>query len=88
MYSHIIFGRRKVRDLRMNFRILFEEIIFGLRIQKIHVCFVIILNSRNIAPIVVQLIPVDSLQASVTNEDVLNQILFSRSSISNRLLIT
>jgi len=52
-----------------------EEIIPDLRIKKIHICTVIILNSRNIAPIVVQFVTVDSLQASVADEDILNQII-------------
>ena len=48
--SRIIFGRRKVADLGIYRRILFEEVIPHFRFQKIHICMIVGLRCRDIAP--------------------------------------
>ena len=51
-----------------------EEIITYFRFQEIHICFIIRVYGCNIAPVIFDLISIDTFQIFVTNQDVFYKI--------------
>ena len=71
----IILGRRKIVDLCFDSRFLSEEIITDLRLQKCHIGTIISFCIRNITPVILCLITINSFQVFVTDQDVIYKIM-------------
>ena len=73
--TRIVLSRRYICDLGLDRRLLFEEIVPDFRFQEIHVCLIISLCSRDIIPVVIDLISVNPLQIFVTDKNIIYKIM-------------
>src|SRR5699024_7679205 len=73
--TRIVFCRRLVAHLGLYTRKLSEKVIPHLRLQEIHVCPVICIHSRYVAPIAAYLVPVYLFQILVPNQNIIYKIM-------------
>ena len=65
--ARIVFCRRKVIHLGVNLWSLAEEEVSYIRLEEIHIGAIIILHTRDIAPVILQLVTKDPFHTLVAN---------------------
>ena len=75
--TRIIFCRWHVCNFGLDCRFLFKEIITDLWFQEIHICLIISLCSRDVIPVGIDLISINSLQILISDENIIYKIMSS-----------